>query len=411
MGEDRYVVISADCHAGASMDTYREYLDPDLRAEYDAWRAGFVIPFDDLRETDTDKYRRNFDIAVRQRDLEADGIAGEVVFPNTIPPFFDTFPFMATDPMNADGLRRQRAGVRAHNRWLVDFCAELPGRRAGVAQITLADVDAALIEIRAAKAAGLFGGILLPLPTPGSGVPSLDATCYEPIWALCAELGMPIAVHGGAGAPPEGDNPASGAMLFLESGWYAIRPLHRLIFSGVFDRHPTLRLAITETTGCWVPQTLRNLDWMYERLRTDGTIQNRFGGEPARKLSMKPSEYWARNCWQGASFMGPTETGARYEIGVDRLMWGSDFPHYEGTHPYTREALRWTFAGIDPVEVQQIVGGNAANLYGFDLAALGALEIGPTVAEIATPLAAEDIPADAHCEALTLHLRPEGRFC
>jgi predicted TIM-barrel fold metal-dependent hydrolase len=410
---DRYVVISADCHAGASMDTYREYLVPSLRAEYDAWRATFAVPFEDLRDTGSEEYRRNFDSTVRQRDLEADGIVAEVVFPNTIPPFFSSFPFLGGDPGTVEAYRRQWAGLQAHNRWLVDFCAELPGRRAGVAQILLRDVDAALAEIRWTKEAGLFGGILLPIPVAGTDVPPLNATCYEPLWALCEDLDVPITVHGGGGAPDEGDHPGTGAMIFMEHGWYAIRPLHRLVFAGVFERHPRLRFAITETTGCWVPQTLANMDWMWERLRTEGTVQSRFGGDEARRLPLPPSGYWRRNCWQGASFMGPTEAAARYDIGVDRLMWGSDYPHHEGTHPYTREALRMAFADVDPAEVQLIVGGNAAALYGFDLAALApiAARVGPSVTEVATPVDPADIPADAHCEALTQHLRPAGRFC
>ena len=126
---DRYVVISADCHGGASMDTYRAYLDPSLRDEYDAWRATFEVPFEDLRDTESEEYRRNFDGALRQRDLEATGVVGEVIFPNTIPPFFSTYPFLGGDPPSVEAYRHQWAGVQAHNRWLADFCADLPGRR------------------------------------------------------------------------------------------------------------------------------------------------------------------------------------------------------------------------------------------------------------------------------------------
>src|SRR5436853_5619846 len=125
---DRYVVISADCHCGASMDTYREYLDPALRDDYDSWRASFDSPFEDLRDTHTEEYRRNFDSAIRQRDLEGDGIVGEVAFPNTIPPFFGTMPFLGNDAKTAEDFRRQWAGLQAINRWLADVCAELPGR-------------------------------------------------------------------------------------------------------------------------------------------------------------------------------------------------------------------------------------------------------------------------------------------
>ena len=216
---------------------------------------------------------------------------------------------------------------------------------------------------------------------------------YEPVWALCQDLDVPIGVHGGGGAPEDTRDPGWGAFVFLEANWYAISQVHRLVFGGVFERHPRLRFAITETTGTWVPHTLKNLDWLWMRMRTKNTNQGRFM-DSAREITMKPSEYWYRNCWQGASFMGPNEVAARYEIGIDKLMWGSDYPHFEGTHPHTVEALRRAFAGLDPAEVQKLVGTNAAAMYGFDLDALVPLarELGPTVDEIATPLRDERHP-------------------
>jgi hypothetical protein len=93
--------------------------------------------------------------------------------------------------------------------------------------------------------------------------------------------------------------------------------------------------------------------------------------------------------------MRPVECAERHRIGVEKIMWGSDYPHMEGTAPYTREALRHTFSGVPPDEVASMVGGNVAAVYGFDLDALAPLveRIGPTVAEVGEPLAA--VPADA----------------
>jgi hypothetical protein len=85
---------------------------------------------------------------------------------------------------------------------------------------------------------------------------------------------------------------------------------------------------------------------------------------------------------------GPDDVAARYTIGLDRFMWGSDYPHDEGTYPYTREHLRQLFHDSDPAELQQILAGSAAELYDFDLDALApiAAKVGPTVAELAQPL-------------------------
>jgi hypothetical protein len=112
---------------------------------------------------------------------------------------------------------------------------------------------------------------------------------------------------------------------------------------------------------------------------------------------MRPSDYWARQCHVGSSFMRPAEAAMRHAVGVDKIMWGSDYPHKESSYPFSTEALRLSFAGIDPVEVQQMLGGNAARLFGFDLGALSdvAGRVGPTHEEIGRPLETEEIPRGA----------------
>jgi Amidohydrolase len=115
------------------------------------------------------------------------------------------------------------------------------------------------------------------------------------------------------------------------------------------------------------------------------------------KLSLKPSEYWARQCHVGSSFIRQAEVPLRDAVGVDKIMWGSDFPHREGCWPHSREHLRLAFAGVDPDEVRAMVGGNAARLYGFDLDALApvAARVGPRVDEVAQPLDPDEIPPEA----------------
>jgi predicted TIM-barrel fold metal-dependent hydrolase len=103
---------------------------------------------------------------------------------------------------------------------------------------------------------------------------------------------------------------------------------------------------------------------------------------------MSPSEYFARNCYVGVSFPSPTESKAMRTVGVDRVMWGSDYPHDESTYPNTTEGLRLAFADWEPTEVRQVTSENAAGVYGFDLDALApvAATVGPTVDEVAVPL-------------------------
>jgi predicted TIM-barrel fold metal-dependent hydrolase len=394
--EDRYTIISADCHAGAEMHEYRQYLEQRYHEQFDDWVRDYAIPYADLMG---EEGGRNWDSDRRLADMEADGIVAEVVFPNTIPPFYPEPSLKVQAPGATEGdLALRWAGLQAHNRWLVDFCAAVPGRRTGIAQIMLHDVDAAVAEIHWAAGAGLTGGILLPGAPPGSGLEPLYSPVYEPIWRACAEEGLPVNHHSGSAVPPLGDEPIDQVTFMLEVTWYAHRALWNLVFGGVMERHPDLQFVFTEQGTSWIPETLGMLDYFHHRMGTAVGSQEYEWGQPVvEKLSLRPSEYWARQCHVGSSFMRPAEVVLRHAVGVDRIMWGSDYPHKEASWPFSREALRATFSGVDPAEVQQMIGGNAAELYRFDMARLAevAARVGPTHAEIARPLPVAEIPPEA----------------
>ncbi|TJZ51187.1 amidohydrolase [Streptomyces piniterrae] len=393
--DERYTVISADCHAGADLLDYKPYLAARHHDDFDAWAATYINPHEDLLADTAD---RNWNSDRRLAEMEADGIVAEVIFPNTIPPFFPSASLMAP-PATREDFERRWAGLRAHNRWLADFCAQAPGRRAGVAQILLNDVDQAVREVRRAKEAGLTGGIMLPGTPPGSGLPELHSEVYDPLWAVCAELDVPVNHHGGSASPPLGDDPAARAVFMVETTWFSHRALWHLIFGGAFRRHPGLKLVLTEQGSGWIPGVLEMLDYYHGRLVTAAarsvTAESRFGAGLAEKMGAAPADIWRDHCYVGASFMRPHEVPLRHRIGLDKIMWGSDYPHDEGTHPYSREALRLAYAGLPPSEVTAMLSGNAARVYGFDLALLApmAARVGPTPAELAEPL--ETVPADA----------------
>jgi predicted TIM-barrel fold metal-dependent hydrolase len=385
---DRYTVISADCHAGGDIGDYRDYLERQYRDDFDAWAASYVNPYADLVEPDA---ARNWDSDRRNADLDREGIAGEVIFPNTVPPFFPKGSLSAPPPANAVELEYRWAGLRAHNRWLADFCALSPDRRAGVGQILLGDLDQAVEGVHAIAKLGLRGGVLLPGVAPGTGVPPLYAEHWEPLWSACEEAGVVVNHHGGnAGPAPEDEWGSAFAVWVYETHWWAHRILWHLVFNGTLERHPDLTLVLTEQGSGWLPAALDSLDVAAARYGRPGSAISRFAGPTAGALPRRPRQYWARQCYVGASFMRPVECGERARIGVDRIMWGADYPHLEGTAPYTREALRHTFHDVDPAEVAAMLGRNAAGVYAFDLDALAPLaqRIGPTVAEVATPLPA-----------------------
>lgn len=399
---DRYIVISADGHAGGALTDYRAYLPSSLHEQFDAWAAGYEIPYEDLKGPDGS---RNWDSDRRLADNEADGIVAEVLFPNTIPPFFPRPSLTVQVPAATEGdLALRWAGLQAHNRWLADFCAQAPGRRAGVAQIMLHDVAAAVAEIRWAHANGLTGGVLLPGVPPGIGLPQLHDPVYEPIWEVCEELGMVVNHHGGSASPPMGDRDIDKVMFLLEVTWWSHRALTQLMVSGAFERHPGMKVVFTESGTAWVPEELMRLDYFFDRMGSaTGSQETEWGRAVVGELSLKPSEYWARQCYVGASFIRSYEVPLRERVGLDRIMWGSDYPHKEASFPYSREAMRAAFAGVPVDEVAAMLGGNAAALYGFDLAALAPIaeQVGPRVEEISTPLQPGDVPIEAEkCPAL-----------
>jgi predicted TIM-barrel fold metal-dependent hydrolase len=393
--DDRYLLISADCHAGGSMEQYREYLDPAYRDEYDVWRQRYSNPFRDLQ---SDGRTRNWDSDRRVDELGADGVVAEVLFPNTVPPFFPTGAVIARPP-RAQNYARRHAGIHAHNRWLADFCAEAPGRRAGIGQIFLNDVDDAVADVRWIKEHGLLGGALLPGRPDDSEIPPLYDAAYEPLWSVCEELEVPVTHHSGQGSPDYGRSEAASVMWLVETQWFSHRPFWQLIMGGVFERHPNLTFVVTEQGCSWIPDTLRMLDAYHAQMASGRVGELKYTED--QRLSLTPSEYFARNCYVGVSFPSPTESRAMRTVGLDRVMWGSDYPHHESTYPHTTAGLRRAFADWDPAEVRQVTSENAARIYGFDLDTLGPFgaEVGPAVEEVARPL--DTVPADSASPAFT----------
>jgi predicted TIM-barrel fold metal-dependent hydrolase len=332
--------------------------------------------------------------------MEADGIVAEVIYPNTIPPFYPKSSLTYQPPAaNIGDANRRWAGLQAHNRWLADFCGRAPGRRAGICQVNLYDIDASVKEIEWAKKAGLTGGILLPGVPPGVGLPELyDIDYYGPLWEACEKHAMPVNHHGGSASPAMTDAVESPVIFLLEISWWSHRALTHLIVSGAMERHPEMKCVFTEQGTEWVPGELMRLDYFFDRMRHAVGSQEHIWGEPVMaKLPLQPSEYWARQCYTGSSFMRAHEVPSRHKVGVDSIMWGSDYPHKEASFPYSTEALRAAFSGCERSEIEQMLGTTAADVYGFDLKKLApiAANIGPRVSDVATPLLKGDVPKEA----------------
>ena len=279
----------------------------------------------------------------------------------------------------------QWAGAMAHNRWLAELCANDPARHIGVASIPLLwDVQQAVDAVRWCVDNGLTS---VMIPTLWGEHDPYHHIKYDPFWEVCQDLGVIIHFHSGpaphaeyfgAGFPVEDHRdelPGAMGIYVSEVMWWLYRPLTFMIWGGVFERFPRLKAMIVEGgTMFMLPPWLRLMDFQYH----EGEISAKLGNFKAH-LSMAPSEYFQRNVGIGASCVKRPDLDMRDQIGLEKIMWGSDYPHPEGTWPKTREYFRETFAGLPEADGRKILGDNAVDFYGLDRARLQSVadEIGP----------------------------------
>jgi predicted TIM-barrel fold metal-dependent hydrolase len=367
---DRVAVISVDGHVKAPRAGYRDYVEQAFLDEFDAWVAGAEGQPDGNVQTAIGESGQ-WDPAKRIADLETQGVIAEVLFPNGTP-FEGGRRNTAPDPTIT------RQGNMAYNRWLIDFCAHAPGRFVGQALIAFDDVEQAVKDIHWAKHNGL-GGVMMPPLYPGDTFffdPSLD-----PIWAACAQAGLPLSQHGGSGTPnyqPAGF--AAILVLATEHSFFSGRSFGQMVLGGVFERFPTLRMAFVETETWWMEPTIRQLDRRMG-MGDDWTDFARLM-KRERAFTRLASEYWQTNCFAGISPFFPTQ------IDIDRLgdhdhsggfhldsttsMFGVDYPHFESIYPTTPDMVNLiaTNPHLTEDDVRRVLCGNAADLYNIDLTAL-----------------------------------------
>ena len=410
---DRYLLISADGHAGPPAHIYREYLDPEYRERFDEQHQEQAA----LREAspfgqgDQSDFEREWELATdgdggltaaydgteRNRLLDREGVVAEVLFPDA-----DVLGTgrVSSSPFGtglAAGSQSEPevavAGARAHNRWLADFCGDDPHRRIGVAVIPaiIPDMDTVLAMVREAKDLG-HTGILVP--TRWFDRPPYNEPWYDPLWALVEDLELVLHTHSGAGPTDFTGGYGLGPIYATEAGWWAARPFHVFIWSGLFERFPTLKYSMAENAAWWVPDTIRKMDEKWHGYHNTKKMGSLFRDA----LPNPPRFYLDRNCFFGASTPGVDDIERRHEIGVGNIMWGNDMPHPEGTFPFTHYFVRERFKDVPDDEARRMLGLTAAEVYGVDTAAVRPLvdRIGPTFEEVH----GEDVVLDAPVEAI-----------
>ncbi len=189
---------------------------------------------------------------------------------------------------------------------------------------------------------------------------------------------MPVNFHSGP-APQEeywgrdGGLPGGMGLFACEAVWTVVRPLTFFMWGGVLERFPQLKVVITEATTSWAPSFIEHLDERYFDWHVTAKL-----GNYRKHLSLSPGEYFRRNIRMG-TFFGRREAERRDQSGLECMMWGSDFPHPEGTWPQTRDMMLETFKGLPDDDIAAMLGGNAAECYALDTEKLAPLaaQIGP----------------------------------
>ena len=252
-----------------------------------------------------------------------------------------------------------RAIFAAYNDWLADFCRPYPHRLKGAAMILIDDdVDHAIDEVRRVADLGLSSAMISTYPRADL---TYDQPMYEPFWAMAEEDGITLNLHVTTNRP--GADPVSRGVqtaktsAFVQHDYWVRMSLCHIIFSGVLERHPTLKLANVEHELGWLPYFINRIDVAYKEKQQ--ALAYRF------KNDTLPSDFMRNNVYH--SFQEDAlGIELRHLIGVENLMWGSDYPHAESTFPKSREILDRILEGVPEREIAMIVGENAAKVYSFN---------------------------------------------
>jgi len=314
-----------------------------------AIERGGVMREGELRPTTAD---------LRLTDMDRDGADASVMYG-------------PTDPMAISDPELRRYCYEAYNDWLIEFCAAKPERLIGVAQLSLEDPELARDELDRLSKLGTLRHVNI---LASRANPPVYDEAWESFWALAEEVGIPIGFHLAVLVKKtrldEGDHDAANLVISVASrfakeppGIQLLEPITGLIFAGVLDRHPRLKIVMAEAGLAWVPGMIQGLDIWYQRTRDGRRLT---GDAPIILPKLFPSEYFHRQIW--ISFvddpLGVKMVGS--VLDTDKVMFGSDYPHPASTWPYSQQVIEEQMQELSPDVRQKIVCDNACALFGIE---------------------------------------------
>jgi predicted TIM-barrel fold metal-dependent hydrolase len=352
-----FELVSADNHIELTEDIFYERFPAALKAAaprvwFDRyWRLGFrdsMQAYPASVDIDTALARSvlndGFDFGVRFQHLDTERIGREIVYPQSLLAF-----------IRHPDQSLQELMYRTYNEYMAELGARSGGRFNGLGICSnWWDPAKAESAIRQIVDLGLKG-ILLPF-SPGKtadGAP-LDyaMTSMDRLWAAAEESGLPVNFHIGE-VPSPGGRGGFGTFFLVQAAPFR-RVFGNLIFGGILDRHPTLRIVFAEGGINWVAGALQDAELTY------GAHLELYDWKPKHR----PSHYWYHHCY--ATFQTDS-IGLKLieQIGADRIMWAQDYPHSEGTFGYTADAVREIIDTVNTDDARRILGGTATSLYGL----------------------------------------------
>jgi uncharacterized protein len=307
--------------------------------------------------------RRLTEPSLRIKDQDLDGVQGEVLYGI----------LGATGRMNDPEATVEV--MRIYNEWLADFCATHPERFAGLASIPNHPLEAAIAEVERVAKRGVLRGLDI---ANSSEITPLWNPSWNPLWEVINACGLPLHFHTVGGYLPDhvrkmvlvGSDPTRATADMTAADLRTARSafasnitqfqinmaniLTSMVFSGALERYPRLKVVLGESGIGWIPYVLNRMDAEWEDQFKD------------LELTMAPSDYWRRQCW--ATYQtDPIGVKLIDELGADRIMWGSDFPHPDGIWPDSREYVQKELGHLPSDVRRKVVCENAGRLYGFPL--------------------------------------------
>ncbi|WP_155355158.1 amidohydrolase family protein [Acrocarpospora macrocephala] len=320
----------------------RAWVDSDELMRYSYDGAEVIDPFGACVSTGREGIH---DLSARIADMDAEGIDKDLLFPQWS---FAILAGVSEAHKDAPGRNPEyaMAYIRAYNKYVAETCAHYPDRLYGLGILNFWDSETAAENIAEIKELGLKG---LVMPTNPPSVKYNEAR-LEPLWTAIEESGLPLSFHVGERVDMSGAGTLGTALM---QNFHPYRRLWSLLtFSGILERHPELKVVFTEGQLHWIPGALQDADQFYES----------FGSLLEPKLAHTPSHYWFQNCY--ATFQeDEVGLGMLSQIGADRVMWSTDYPHSESVVGRCQDAAKAVATMASAEDTRAILGGTTMRLW------------------------------------------------